>query len=330
MTASSNRHLIVAPYPGEFGWELMNWQGHVRQLARANTCGTMTIVGSPDRRSLYADLLRSMSNRVRFCPCRPVDLPGHACDDHRIDDNNARFDADFMAARLETFTRNACRQAGFESTGDILMPPMNSTMMPTGLPIQAFVSLHRAGPIDIDVALVTRERDVCPERNQSARWWVTLERRLQSCGLVVVRAHPPLNSAISVFSRSRIAIGASTGGLHLASLCDCPHYVWGPGAEALWTPIRITNRQRYETIWNPFGTECRYDECGWQPSIEHVVHSTLLALRQIGMPAFAATRPKRANARWLIRRKLSALIMGPPKRSKVPWRVREFVRSHLI
>lgn len=329
MTATTRPHLIVAPYPGEFGWELMNWQGRIRHIARSTSYGEMTIVGSPDRRSLYADLFRAMPKRVRFCPCRPLDLPGDACDDHRIDQRGVRIDRDFLSKWLEKFTRSACRHAGFETAGEVLMPSMDSAMWQTSPSEQSIVSMHLAGPIDIDVALVTRRRDVAQERNQSDAWWSSLEYRLKLCGLNVVRCNPPLNVAISTLSRARLAIGASTGGLHLASLCDCPHYVWGPGPEATWTPMRITNRQRYETIWNPFGTACLYDECGWRPSIEHVVKQTLSAIGRIGLPAFASTRPKRASARWLIRRKLSALIM-PTHRSKVPWRVREFVRTHLI
>lgn len=330
MKNAPHRHLVVAPYPGEFGWELMNWQGRVRQIARAAQYDRITIVGLPDRRSLYADLLRTMPNRVSFCPCRPLDLPGEACDDHHIDEQSQRIDAEFLRRRLELFTRNACRHAGFDAEGELLLPAMDSTMWPTEAPHQAFVSLHRAGPIDIDIALIARIRDVAPERNQPAAWWDELAARLSACGLSVVRCEPPLNAAISTLSRARLAIGASTGGLHLASLCDCPHYVWGPGPEAVWTPVRITNRQRYETIWNPFDTACIYDECGWRPPMDHVMKSAISALRRIGLPRLAATRPRRASARWVIRRKLSALIMTPAKASRVPWRVREFVRSHLI
>lgn len=330
MTSTTRHHLIVAPYPGEFGWELMNWQGRVRHIARSSTYDQMTIVGSPDRRALYGDLLRAMPSRVRFCPCRPLDLPGEACDDHRIDAGGTRIDAGFLAKRLEKFSRDACRHAGMDGSGDVMLPTMDSALWPTTITHQTMVSLHRAGPIDIDIALIPRNRDIAPERNQPDAWWRTLEQRLTHCGLRVMRAQPPLNAAISTLSRARIAVGASTGGLHLASLCDCPHYVWGPGPEAVWTPVRMTNRQRYETIWNPLATPCLYDECGWQPSIEHVVRSTLSALRRIGRPSLAATRPKRASAKWLIRRKLSAWIMTPSSASKVPWRVREFVRSHLI
>jgi hypothetical protein len=210
------------------------------------------------------------------------------------------------------------------------MPPLDAQMWPTTKPHQSFVSLHRAGPIDIDIAIIPRKRALAPERNRPDAWWLTLANRLQSCGLVVAICNPPMNAAISTLSRARLAIGASTGGLHLASLCECPHYVWGPGREATWTPLRITNRQRYETIWNPLGTECQYDESGWQPTIEHVVRQTLTALAKIGLPRRASERPRRASARWLLRRKLSMLITVDPKHSAVPWRVREFVRERLI
>ncbi len=325
--------LIVAPYPGEFGWELMNWQGRVRRLIHNSPGRRFVIVAPPDRRTLFGDLLESMPDRVTFRPCRPLDFPGHACDDHRVDDAGRRMDAARLRSELEAFTQNALGHdpSGRASVaGEIFTAPLNSTMWPAAAPHQAFASLRRPGPIQVDVAMVPRYRTIAADRNRPAAWWRDLAHRLRSCGLVVAECAAPLSAAVATLSQARLAIGASTGGLHLASLCECPHFVWGPGAESLWTPWRISNRQRYETIWNPLGTACLYDDCGWQPTIEHVVRGTLAALSRIGLRRRPEPRPRRASGRWQIRRKLSALITADPAGSVVPWRVREFVRERLI
>jgi len=59
----------------------------------------------------------------------------------------------------------------------------------------------------------------------------------------------PMDWLCSVLRGAGVAIGPSSGPMHLASLCGCPHVTWCDHS-----PIR----KRYERTWNPFETTCAY------------------------------------------------------------------------
>lgn len=325
----SFKMIVVAPYLGEFGWELMNWQGRVRRLISETDGDRVIVCGESDRRALYAQ--PDEDGRFVFCPIVKPDLPGHRNEDHRIDDHGQPVDREVLRGRITALAREACESIGLAfDEDDLLMPDMASTLYPTTRPHQLFEELRIRSAIDVDVVLAPRVRRMAGERNMGRDWWEAAARQLRQAGLTVQTYEPRLDAAIRQLSRARLAIGASTGGLHLASLCRCPHYVWGAGADQRWTRLGISNRQRYETFWNPFGTPCRYDECGWQPSVEHVVRQTLQALDEIGLPKGSAAPSWSLRPGWRIKRGLARLMEEPAARGWCPWRVRELIREHLV
>lgn len=321
--------LIVAPYVGEFGWEMMNWQARVRWVLRRCRQSRVLLCTPPDRRILYRDLIDQ--RRIRFCPMPRIAWPGSANDDHRLSDAGLAMNADALAnlVRCET-TAVLCSLGVDAAECEWLVPEYRSTLWPTTPAHQEFRSLREPGKLEIDVVLVPRSRSTAPERNSPESWWNELADRLRQGGLRVEAMTNRLDRAVSQLSRARLAVGASTGGLHLAALCECPHYVWGSGPEERWTPLEMTNRQRYETVWNPLGTPCRYDECGWRPDVEYVVRSTRRALADIGLRTAATGAPARKSARWRLKRALAAVIEKPSSESIWPWRVRELVRRRLV
>lgn len=325
--------LIVPPYVGEFGWELMNWQGRVRRRVERNACRRVVICAPPDRRALYADLTCATRNataaNVVFCPVTAVALPGHANEDHRIDDEGRRIDPDVLRNALTDLTAAACARHNLNTTGaNWLLPDFRGDLWNTATQ-QSFVRLGTRAAPTIDIVLTPRDRATAGERNLPASWWNDLAERLAAEGLRVEFAGPPLDESIRRFSRARLAVGGSTGGLHLASLCGCPQYVWGSGDEQRWTALAMTNRQRYETFWNPLGTPCVYDECGWRPTVEHVARAALRALERVGRKQHEATvfwsalRPK-----WRLKRGLARILES--RDSFWPWRVKELVRRRLV
>ena len=73
----------------------------------------------------------------------------------------------------------------------------------------------------------------------------------------------------NVLASSKLCIGVSSGPMHLASLCGCPHVVWTDNHYQ--KAIKGTNKDRYKTLWNPFGTRCKViDKYGWRPGINAV------------------------------------------------------------
>ncbi len=320
--------LVVPPYLGEFGWELMNWQGRVRQVIREGPYDRVYLAAAPDRRTIYADLIDG--RRVRFCPMPRFDWPGEANDDHRINADGIPITPPMLAAMLMAQVEESLGQQAVDADGaEWLMPPFDSSLWPTKRGVQRFMRLRKDAPIASDVVLVARMRTLAGERNQPAEWWTALAERLSQSGLRVAAYASTLGEAVRQLSLTRLAVGASTGGLHLASLCECPHYVWGPGPEARWTPMRITNRQRYETIWNPFGVACLYDELGWRPTLDQAVSGITRALGEIALaPDGGGGRGLRS--RWRIKRGLARILEAPAGKSRWPWRVQELVRTRLV
>lgn len=73
----------------------------------------------------------------------------------------------------------------------------------------------------------------------------------------------------NVLAGSKVCVGTSSGPMHLASFCGCPHVVIT--GDEYQKAIRATNRKRYEKLWNPFGTECRVlDRHKWKPPVAKV------------------------------------------------------------
>jgi len=62
----------------------------------------------------------------------------------------------------------------------------------------------------------------------------------------------PLERLFDIIAAARIAIGPSSGPMHLASLCKTPHVVWA--GDRFQPVIKANNKTRYETLWNPFNT----------------------------------------------------------------------------
>lgn len=328
----SNATLIVAPYIGEFGWELMNWQARVRKIARQKIFSRVILCASPDRELLYS--WPELAQKSVFCPMSLADVPGHANDDSRVDEQGKQIDHVLLRSLLQAKIEEACTQHGtWKPRAHILFPEFRSRLWPTHKRWQQFAPLGEQSRIETDIVLVPRTRIHAAQRNLSSLWWQELAGALQLEGLKV-RFYPEgsssLPSAIRLLNSSRLAIGASTGGLHLASLCRCPHLVWGSGRTQRWTSYGMTNRQRYETIWNPLGTPCLYDECGWQPNIAHVVQATVSALDQIGRDDTQSQIPWSMNARWRVRRALGRLMETRTTFPGVPWRLRYLVREHLV
>jgi hypothetical protein len=69
----------------------------------------------------------------------------------------------------------------------------------------------------------------------------------------------PLQHVMDVIRSARMAIGPSSGPLHLASLCGTPHIVWGEPP-----------KDRFETIWNPFKTPVTVLVTGAKPCTQEI------------------------------------------------------------
>lgn len=318
----SERRIVIPPYVGEFGWELMNWQARVRRVVRESRDAAITLGVAAGHEPLYEDLFAEA--HVQAASVAIHDIHGQPSEDHRIDTDGLRLDA----ARLKETVIAAMVRAQVEIDGaNILWPDFCGRLLSTDPAQQQFLRFGRTAKSEIDVLLVPRVRASAYERNQSQEWWHSLATRLQTSGLRVDFYAPPLSNAIAQLRAARLAAGGSTGGLHLASLCGCPHVVWGPGRAERWTSIQMSNRQRYETIWNPLGTRVRYAELGWRPTVEQAASAVRHAFDSIAVGISSPGAISFDRFRWRARRGLAGLWARGAAEGRTPWRVRELLRE---
>lgn len=250
--------LFAGPWLGEFGWELLCWQGFVRKVSRAY--GT-TIVHCPaGREALYADFA------ARIIP--------HA----------------FKGTAETDRVKEKAVMAEALASARALMPPDADHLLPLGfqpLGRQEFVAYGRHVPgLATDILFHPRGRSFGAYRNWDRDKWQDLIARLSDrgyrLGCLGVRSataevagpfadhrDKPLDRTLDIIASARLVLGPSSGPMHLASLCRTPHLVWTDrGRHARGH----TNRYKYETWWNPLGTEALVlDEHGFDPPVEAVL-----------------------------------------------------------
>lgn len=80
-----------------------------------------------------------------------------------------------------------------------------------------------------------------------------------------------LGVVCNLLANSRVCVGTSSGPMHLASHCGCPHVVFTYD-KLLKSLGGRNNRWRYEVGWNPFKTPVVViDKYGWIPPVKAAV-----------------------------------------------------------
>ena len=251
--------LFAGPWLGEFGWELMSWQGFVRKLSRNYS---KTMVFCPQgREALYADFAAEIISHS---------FRGTAeCDGVR--------EQPVWSEALEAASARAPEGAdhllplGFQ-------PRARQEFIAFGKP-----SAAQQGP---DVLFHPRGRNFGTARNWERAKWEELLAGLSAAGYrlgcIGVRSATldpagdfadlrdlPLEKTMDHIASARLVIGPSSGPMHLASLCRTPHLVWTDAGRYM---RGHTNRFKYESLWNPFATPVRVlDTYGFDPPVEAVL-----------------------------------------------------------
>lgn len=290
--------LVAGPWIGEFGWELMCWQGMIRAKVASNKYEKVIILNTPGKEDLYN--LPNVSYEAVKLPERCGYANGYGRYFDSKEEERKLYDWCISYSKLK---QKKLRDQGFKKIDFILPKYGSSEWTPTFWPYQKFVCYSKEEDLieKMTIALVIRNRSFGNNRNHGLEWWKSLADRLINAGFVVLECPHILKEAMKTLSTADLAIGGSTGGLHLASLCGCPHYVWGGGSDELWGagPWNISNRIRYEWAWNPLGTPVIYDALGWQPKVEDVYSGTMKTLEK-----FARISPDFEINKKLWRKKL--------------------------
>jgi hypothetical protein len=267
--------IVAGPWVGEFGWELMSWQGWLRRQAQYSN---VVVISRPGHYPLYRDFVPVMQfveydpkcygNMYRQGPVWPDHDPLKLVEMH-----------DAMVA-------DVAQHYG----GDVVRP---SRFVPINQ--QLFVKYGSKNPtLAADVVIHARNRSDTPKmtaRNWPYEKWVTLVEQLRYAGLSVAaignRVHDiqvdfdyrgvHLDKLFDIIASSRLVIGPSSGPMHLASLCGTPHLVWCENSRRSYVKDNFT---RYTTAWNPFQTRVEVlTRNGFDPPVDVVLDKTLQMLR---------------------------------------------------
>jgi hypothetical protein len=320
--------LLTAPYVGEIGWELLAWQGVVRRAFRHGRFDRLAVLGTPGKAGFYADM------PGEYIDVDLADLPGSAYEDRRW--LEATGEAVSTESIRELLNVRVAQVAGtYTAQGhrvEELWPGYDGQFQPIDSRRQSFIRFHVSDhePLPTPtVALIQRTRSHGKSRNWSAQRWAQLEARLNARG-IHTRLYPnDARAAIEVLGAVDLAVGQSTGGMHLAGLCGCPRVVWGM-EHYLWTRWEFTNRQRYETIWNPLGTPTVYHATERPPEPSDVANWVADALDALGRRTGSRVHQLMWRTRWKARACLAQQLMRGSAVRHVPWPVQRWVRYGLL
>jgi len=248
--------LIVGPAICEFGWMLMTYNPYARAVAQ--NYERVVVCCPPDERYIWEfatefhDVKKQdRADRWLIKNGRQIKVPKIVTAKHP--------NADVIVPSRKTCGSATVRK--FRILGE-----PNQTLASGGIVIHAR-STSKYGQSD---------RNWNPKKFKK----VVESVGLKNCFSIGVQAdHIPgtvdyrgkkLSMVCDRIRNAKVVIGPSSGPMHLASLCGTPHVVWTYKKKE--KAIGGTNRQRYEKIWNPFGTRVEViDDYGWQPPVGVVV-----------------------------------------------------------
>jgi len=258
LLSGKNNVLVAGPFLGEFGWELMQWQGYVRQLSKFYQ---QTIVYG---RSSSAFFYNDFASEFRICEVDSWDTNGYTLDGFDylqwVDDLGIKCDILVADNRCESlpklFNQDFVNFGEFDSGNEY------------DLIIHARKIPSLKGNPDKDL------------RNWSTEYWDELcfalpDLKIGAVGVPELSYLPPkcidlrgveTKKLCSIMASSKCCIGPSSGVMHLASLCKTPHFVW-TSKDATWGFGGTA--YRYLRSWNPFATPVKilvFD--GYQPKPE--------------------------------------------------------------
>lgn len=267
------RTLVCGPYIGEFGWEVFSWAPVTRALS----------LQKPYARTIIYTL-RGADGKALLYPHADEVRPCEGLTDHESECLAWR-DFPKHTTELNDWTKNMVERIR-EETGDnadcftlARLKPLNDPHYGAGEP--GLLRVAGEGSEEVPTAvLCIRDRGMSDFRNWDVEDWCALAlailasgRRVEMIGHtrddwsnvlptdVVNRLNTTsIDDVIRLFSRGNVlAVGGSTGTLHLAAQCGTPHLVWG-GEK---------NTMRYaETNW--FAAPHKVYEWGWDPEASTV------------------------------------------------------------
>jgi hypothetical protein len=265
------KNLLAGPYAGEFGYELMQWQGFVRTLRpRYQQVHVLTY---PGRDYLYEgctvhhhniDLKDAGYWYGRLSPPEARSMAEARAAEIGLTDYDI-FDTSLLCTRYHKilFWRQEFRL--------LEEPPLVKKIYDV---LFHFRAVQKVGPDQV--------------KNYSPTMADELVQRCQDLGLsVACYGHPAyaycpegcpdhrsvdLRETVAAISSAHLMAGEASGGMHLANACGKPTVIWGDGQWRISPALR----------WNPFRVPIYVVTITtWRPTPERVCESVVSAIADL-------------------------------------------------
>ncbi len=270
------RRLVAGPWLGEFGWEIMRWQGVFRRLADQGY--RITMVARTGHEVFYEDYVEEYITAASL----GFNEIG-ATDGWRIDGTMPVLPEELLQTRFRGY---AYRQPDFCMKRGVNIHSRQQRFVPLGRKLDAPSKTIVVHARWTDKANSSDRNWPLEKWNEAIRQIIDLGYNVTAIGSPHAAACPEgatdrrglvLRELVDVIAGAGLVMGPSSGPMHLASVCRTPHLVWTD--QEFWGSANGTNRYRYEKSWNPFHTPAYVvDEEDWQPSVETVMRRTLEAI----------------------------------------------------
>ena len=264
--------LVAGPWVGELGWELMRWQGHVRFMYQHIKADKLIVATQRGHEYFYND----MNPEVFHSTLNPQ---ANGWMEGTLNPQYTTYEKNYIKKMLKD-----CSDVTYlKPTKETTSPQIRQVFISYGKPNKEYAT-------DVLFHIRDVKRNRSTRRNWKTANWVMLNERLSQHGIKVgciglsnhalhiIHTSNFLNVNIrylvNIIASTKLVIGPSSGPMHLASLCKIPHLVWTDNRK--WGSVSATNRERYETLWNPFQTKVKVlDDCNWQPTVNQVYEAVL-------------------------------------------------------
>ena len=274
------KRLIAGPFVGEFGWEVMQWQGYIRFLSKHYD--EVICISRPENEYLYHDFVTTFES---FDP--------------------GSYNTDLYTCFAEGSYDGKIHEKYPNSDSILFLSIAQAKPFLQKNPQQIFYKYGSEIQIDSPIDFLVHARNV-PKfdkgnvKKSSRNWhndqWDEFVNYLSQFGTVGAIGIPqysyvpknckslldePLDVKCGYMNKAKCIIGPSSGPMHLASVCGCPQIVWTSPNEGA---SHGGNIKKYTESWNPFRTPVIvYAKESWNPKVSSMENVVKLFQREKGV-----------------------------------------------
>ena len=243
--------LAVGPWIGEFGWELFQWQSYIRYIAQ--DFDKVIVSSRPGHEILYSDFCDEFipfESDINDCcgwtdyskskSLKYIDADVHITPDHYMEGE-------------QIFSTYGNKDKSTEY--DIVIHP-RAVQTSSNFKTEKYEKKSSRN-WDIDkwneLSKIFIGKKVCTIGVSGSSFLVDNTEDNRDISLIELS---------NILASSKLCIGPSSGPMHFASLCCCPHLVW----------TSSKNVEKYQTKWNPFGTPVKiHINENWDPEPSDII-----------------------------------------------------------